>query len=259
MTTFARNRARKVIPARVVKAIRVLRDPDSYSKVVPRNWTYDEDGLATKHNCDFMNDSLFIESYNLGKSTGSWGDNEVHWRAYVACWAAVRARNLEGDFVECGVYKGGLALTVMNYVRFKTLGKKFYLLDTFCGLPAKCITDEERKQGITESHYEDCYDTVVETFKGWNVEIIRGTVPETLSHIKTQKVCYLSLDMNSAVPEIAAAEFLWDRLVSGAVVVLDDYGWSGRIVQKTADDEFASKRGVQVLSLPTGQGLIFKP
>ena len=31
--------------------------------------------------------------------------------------------------------------------------------------------------------------------------------------------------MNCAAPELAAAEFFWDRLTTGAVVVLDDYGW----------------------------------
>lgn len=48
-------------------------------------------------------------------------------------------------------------------------------------------------------------------------------------------------------------------MVSGAIVVLDDYGWSGHEEQKHAFDSFARSRGVEVLSLPTGQGLILKP
>ncbi len=65
--------------------------------------------------------------------------------------------------------------------------------------------------------------------------------------------------MNTRDPEIAAAEYFWDKLVSGAAIVLDDYGWRKHIEQKRAFDDFASRRGVQVLSLPTGQGLILKP
>src|SRR5262249_43682694 len=64
---------------------------------------------------------------------------------------------------------------------------------------------------------------------------------------------------NNAAPEIAAAEHFWDRLVSGGIVVLDDYGWTKHINQKHAFDEFANARGVKVLGLPTGQGLIIKP
>ena len=58
----------------------------------------------------------------------------------------------------------------------------------------------------------------------------------------------------------AAAEFFWPRLVSGAVIILDDYGYSDDYVrQKRAFDTFARTKNVQVLLLPTGQGLIFKP
>lgn len=221
--------------------------------------TYNQDGLASCHNCDFVNDGLFLQSYELGKATGSWGGSDIQWRAFVACWAANKAKSLAGDFVECGVNKGGLARTVINYVDFDKLGKTFYLLDTFMGLSEKYISAEERKQGIEPGGYEECYDSVRETFKGFNVEIIRGAVPETLPRVQTDKVCYLSIDMNCAWPEIAAAEYFWDKLVSGAVIVLDDYGWASHHEQKLRFDEFARARGVQVLALPTGQGLIIKP
>jgi hypothetical protein len=41
-------------------------------------------------------------------------------------------------------------------------------------------------------------------------------------------------------------------------MILDDYGFSAHRPQKAAFDDFAAARGTQVLSLPTGQGLIFK-
>ncbi len=108
--------------------------------------------------------------------------------------------------------------------------------------------------------YKDCYNDIKERFDQYgNVEIVRGPVPDVLPLVKAEKVCYLSIDMNNAVPEIAAGEFFWDKLVSGAVVVLDDYGFRKHIIQKHAWDDFASRKGIQVLSLPTGQGLIIKP
>lgn len=44
-----------------------------------------------------------------------------------------RVRNKEGDFVECGVNRGGLSRAVMHYVDFERLDKQFWLLDTFEG------------------------------------------------------------------------------------------------------------------------------
>jgi len=50
-------------------------------------------------------------------------------------WAAYHAKKLKGDFVECGVGKGSLAMSNITYIDFKTLkDRKYYLFDTCCGL-----------------------------------------------------------------------------------------------------------------------------
>lgn len=221
---------------------------------------YLQDGLFTVHNSDFRQDPKFRDAYRLGKATGSWGRADVEWRAYVCCWAAWSVRNKDGDFVECGVNRGALPRAVIHYVDFERLNKKFWLLDTYEGLPEHLITADERKLGILPGGYELCYDAVVNTFRPFTgVEIVRGVVPDTLPEVTASAICYLSLDMNNTAPEIAAAEFFWDRLVSGGIIVLDDYGWRKQINQKLAFDKFAAERDVSVLSLPTGQGLLIKP
>lgn len=221
---------------------------------------YQQDGLASVHNCDFMQEPRFAAAYALGKSTGSWGTADIHWRAYVACWAAEHGLARDGDFVECGVNRGGLARTIVAYTGFERLPRRFFLLDTFAGLDDRYLSDEERRAGLSAGGYEECYADVLRTFAPFpNVRLIRGAVPETLPQVDSDRVAFLSIDMNCAAPEIAAAEHFWDRLASGAVMLLDDYGWPGHGVQKRAFDAFAHARGVGVLALPTGQALILKP
>ena len=221
---------------------------------------YFQDGLVTVHNSDFCKDPKFHEAYALGKATGSWGRQDVEWRAYVCCWAAWSVREKDGDFVECGVNRGGLSRAVSHYVDFASLSKRFWLLDTYEGLPEHLISEDERRRGILPGGYDACYDQVVETFRSVpGVQIIKGVVPDTLTQVKAEKICYLSIDMNNAAPEIAAAEYFWDRLVSGGIIVLDDYGWAKQINQKIAFDKFAATRGVRPPSLPTGQALTIKP
>jgi hypothetical protein len=41
--------------------------------------------------------------------------------------------------------------------------------------------------------------------------------------------------------------------------LLDDYAYAGYRSQKLAMDAFARSKSVQILSLPTGQGLMIKP
>ena len=222
--------------------------------------TYLQDGLLSVHNSDFRKDPKFKEAYRLGKATGSWGRADVEWRAYICCWAAWTVRHKEGDFVECGVNRGALSRAVMHYIDFAELNKRFWLLDTYEGLVDHLISEDERRQGILPGGYEPCYEQVVETFRPFpGVQIIRGVVPDTLPNVTARSICYLSIDMNNAAPEIAAAEHFWDRLVPGAIIVLDDYGWRKQINQKIAFDKFADARDVKVLSLPTGQGLLIKP
>ncbi len=64
--------------------------------------------------------------------------------------------------------------------------------------------------------------------------------------------------MNIAAPEVAAIEYFWDKLVTGAPVLLDDYGWQHYALQKRDMDRFAGRNGVKIATLPTGQGLLIK-
>lgn len=255
------NMLKELVPSSTKKWLHKRFQPrgNYLSPLIYGKATYNQDGLLTVHNADFMREPRFRAAYELGKATGSW-DGDLHWRAYVICWAADKARKLEGDYVECGVNRGGFSLTAMTYINFQELSKTFYLLDTFSGLDEALLTEAEKARGIKAGGYAPCYDDVVRTFKDYeNVHIIKGTVPDTLPQVKAEKVCYLSIDMNSVRPEIAAVEYFWDKVVSGGVFVLDDYGWRRHIEQKHAFDEFARQKDVLILPLPTGQGLILKP
>lgn len=222
--------------------------------------TYNQDGLASAHYCDFIKDQKFHRAYQAGKATGSWGKSDIHWRAMMACWAAEQVKHLPGDLIECGVNKGGLARTVIEYIDLTSLNKKFYLLDTFCGL-ADDYTSEEEIRILKQSQrkYPDCYEEVKATFSSFETtRIIKGAVPETLEQVDADQICYASIDMNCALPEIEATKFIWPKLVTGGIILLDDYGWKGHEAQKAAFNELDKELGLNILPLPTGQALIIK-
>jgi len=242
-------------------------EKDSFYHLPKSLITYSSDLLYTYHNCDFMKDKKFIESYELGKATDVngtvLGDYDIYWRIHVLCWAANHAKILPGDFVDCGVNTGIFSRAIINYIDFNSTGKKYYLLDTFSGLDSKYSTEEEMNQQLNvkyKKNKDTLYDQVKLTFKDFNVEIIKGSVPKTLNLVKSDKIAYLSIDMNCIQPEVDALNFFWDKMVSGGVIILDDYGY-GNVTnkQKEAHDKFAKLKNVEILSLPTCQGLIIKP
>jgi len=232
----------------------------------PSSW-YHQDGLSSMHDHEFMVDPAFMRAYARGVQTVGL-DFRFHWRVHVGLWAAACASKLSGDFVECGVGHGVLSSAIMTYLDWDRLDKTFYLLDTFAGLDTRYVSEGEIREGALEKNaaylrsgqYTTDVDHVRRNFSEWrNVAIIQGAVPDTLPRVDAARVAFLHLDMNCAPPEVAAAEFFWPRLVAGAFVLLDDYAYQGYPVQKLAMDGFARSKGVTVVSLPTGQGMLIKP
>jgi len=233
--------------------------------------TYNHDCLVVYgKSVEWLNEKEFKNAYSMGmdsghkigREAGSKTDIHIEWRAHICCWAARHAILLAGDFVECGVNTGMMSLTICHLLNFADQDRKFYLFDTYNGIPEEQMSKAEREQRMAEnkSFYEDCYETAKSNFSAFtNVQLVRGCVPESLSLVDIEKVSYLHLDMNIALPEIAAAEHFWPKLVPGGIVILDDYGWLNYSEQRIALDSFANRMGVHIATLPTGQGLLLKP
>lgn len=226
----------------------------------PHPVTYDQDGLSTVHNTGFLQDPLFQRAEAAGAATGSW--KNIHWRVHVVCWAARQCARLEGDFVECGTNRGGFARAICEYVDLAAAGKRFFLLDTFEGLDNSLLTEAEKKAGRDAhfaEHYADCFEAVQQTFAPFPfVKLIRGAVPGTLPQVDAEKIAFLSVDMNSVVPEQAALDYFWDKMTPGGMVLLDDFAYVTCDLQYQAHSRWAADRGLHILSLPTGQGLLIK-
>jgi O-methyltransferase len=222
--------------------------------------TYNQDGLTTIHNNGFMYDANFVKAEAAGAATGSW--SKIHWRVHTILWAANQCLQVEGDFVECGTNKGGFARAIVEYADLAKANKNFYLLDTFEGLADELLTDKEKAAGKKEhfeNEYKDCYTQVVQTFNNFPfVKIVKGMVPDTLAQVPSNKIAFLSIDMNNIVPEIAALNYFWDKLSKGGIIVLDDYAYATCDLQYEAHNAWAAEKGIKILSLPTGQGLIVK-
>ncbi len=232
---------------------------------------YKGDSLAVwNKNLDFLADPTFISAYHrgmdsghtIGRSKGSNKDIHIEYRVYICCWAAAHAAKLPGNFVECGTNTGIMSLAICEYIDFNSTGKEFFLFDTYNGIPESELSERDRATNRIAHNgmYFDCYELAKRNFAPFpKARLVRGTVPDTLRDVDTGPISYLCIDMNIARPERAAIEHFWPKLVTGGIVILDDYGWNGFKDQKDTIDEFAELAGVKVLTLPTGQGMIVKP
>lgn len=245
-------------------------DPAEYRRrqltaLAGQDGIYFQDGLVTGHNHDFMRDPAFAAAYARGVQAAGGTDYHWHWRVHVGLWAAQTALQVPGDFVECGVNAGFLGSAIMHRLGWNGLGRTFWLLDTFAGIDPRFVTDAERADGIMEKdrqrkelgfYVEGGLEAARRNFAEWpSARIVEGAIPESLPRLGAERIAFLHIDLNCAMPEVAALEHCWPRLVPGAVILLDDYAFRGYHHQKRAMDEAASRLGLAIASLPTGQGL----
>jgi hypothetical protein len=228
---------------------------------------YFEDGLYSVHSDSFRRSASFQNAYARGVKASAGVDPRFEWRVHIALWAASNAARLSGDFVECGVNAGFISSATMLYLDWDRLGKCFYLVDTFAGPVPDQYSSEEIASGraqvaasaLAAGAYVTDIESVRRNFSSWrNVRIVQGVVPAVLPEVDAKAVAFLHLDMNCAYPERAALEFFWERMPRGGMVLLDDYCYAGCEEQGRAIQVAAERFGVEVLSLPTGQGLIVR-
>jgi O-methyltransferase len=227
---------------------------------------YETDGLiAMDRNLEFMDEPVFAEAWRKSREANKegWpgGVPDVRWRAAIAVWAARNGLRLEGDFVECGVHTGLFSLVIFHALKFEKEPRSFYLFDTFNGIPLSGLEGIELEHAVASNAgpYVDVWDIARRNFAPFkNAKLVKGRLPDTLSEVDIGPISYLLVDLNIAAPEKAVIETLWDRLVPGAAVIIDDYGWSACKAQYDMWNAFAKRVDHHIAPLPTGQGLLIK-
>lgn len=181
-------------------------------------------------------------------------------------WATAKAvryiidENIPGDFVECGVWRGGNSLLASHsFKEAEIYDRRVWLFDTFNGMTAPTDADVRAETGKSanerfeelqrESHNDWCYAPIDDVRKSFErhgllsdrVVFVQGDVAETLTvnHGLPEKISVLRLDTDWYESTRIELEVLWPRLEPGGILIVDDYGyWAG---SKTAVDEYFSK------------------
>lgn len=161
---------------------------------------------------------------------------------------------LIGDFVECGVWKGGSIMTMI--LTLQNLGMEsrgIWLFDTFDGMTEPkpldikfdnttaseiLNNDSERKSNVwAVSKLDEVIQNVFSlSYPKRLIKFVKGPVEETLLKESPDKIALLRLDTDWYDSTKAELEILFPKLVKGGILIIDDYGhWKGC---KLAVDEY---------------------
>lgn len=157
-------------------------------------------------------------------------------------------RRIPGDFVECGVYQGGSSLlAALSFRRFQDGSRKYWLYDTFTGMPSPTEEDHiaHTGQALSERNPEGWWQAaekqVLQIFVENKVpqsmvHLVPGKVEDTLKKEVPKKIALLRLDTDWYSSTKVELDILYKKLVPGGILVIDDYGhFTGA---KQAVDEF---------------------
>lgn len=173
--------------------------------------------------------------------------------------------NIAGDFVECGVWKGGSAMLIAKLLaQYNITDRKIILYDTFEGMsePTEFDKDYSGKNAtvlLNESSIEDqssvwCYSSFDEVKSnmlktGLNEEqiiMIKGKVEDTIpAQVPTNTIALLRLDTDWYESTAHELLHLFPLLNIPGVLIIDDYGhWEGC---RRAVDEYFAKNNTRLL------------
>lgn len=165
-------------------------------------------------------------------------------------------QNIAGDFVECGVWRGGSMLSaIMRLMEKGCTDKTLWLYDTYEGMPAPDENDYSKRSGpakdkfektkISENSSDWCFASLEDVqanialakYPADKIHFIKGKVEDTLPAQAPQTIALLRLDTDWYASTKHELEHLFPCLVSGGILIIDDYGhWEG--CRKAVDEYF---------------------
>jgi O-methyltransferase len=178
-------------------------------------------------------------------------------RAMIEAVEYLVTNKIPGDFVECGVWRGGSVMAALEtLLHLGCADRRVWLFDTFSGM-----TDPEAEDtsifGEVASEIQDCHkqngekwcfaslsdvQTNLRSIKYPEelITFVAGRVEETLTRDIPDEIALLRLDTDWYASTKLELEVLYPKLVRKGIVIIDDYGhWRG--AKRAVDEFFDSK------------------
>jgi O-methyltransferase len=177
-------------------------------------------------------------------------------RCYVLYTLAQQALALDGEFWECGVFKGGTALLLARLLAEKGNGRAvtLRLFDTFSGMPETDAEKDRHRQG----DFMDTSLTAVQKRVG-HAEVVKfhpGFIPQTFAGMEASRIAWAHVDVDIYQTVRDCCAFIYPRLLPGGFMIFDDYGFPSCPGARQAVDEFFRTKPETPWVLPTGQAVV---
>lgn len=179
---------------------------------------------------------------------------------------------LDGAVAECGCARGMSSMQVAFAISAKDAGwrgERFHILDSFQGLSEPSAHDldttgmepreaarvmQMTRAGAMAYPYEEISKLMWNQFPALSLH--SGWIPAVFDGLVEERYRFVHADVDLHEPTLASFEYFYPRLVSGGLIVTDDYNWPGG---RRAVDEFCTRRSLRLRFTPSRLAYLVAP
>lgn len=220
--------------------------------------------MATSNNFSFTQSSRFKFAEKRAIEAGGF-DYRIPLRIHQAIWCADHGIKLDpnASFVELGTGRGYIMSSVLGsfeYSNSSKFGPPVFLFDSF----ESTATDKKSSQNSDlgrNIYYAESIEEVRNTFSRFsNVTLVQGKLPESLESTNLQlgKISFIHIDLNAPEIEISCLRLLWEKILPGGVLLIDDYACKGFEYTYKLFNNLAEELNISILTTASGQGIAIK-
>jgi O-methyltransferase len=167
--------------------------------------------------------------------------------------ATVVAEDIPGDFVECGVWRGGGSMYAKAVLNHLGSDRAVWCCDSFEGMPVQRKEDKADPALAGHPYLAVSVEAVRANFERLglldnNVKFVKGWFSESLPKAPIERISVLRLDGDYYSSTMDALNSLYDRVSKGGFVIVDDYNAFESC--KKAISDFHRDRGISPEMIP---------
>ena len=203
---------------------------------------------------DFVQDIVFLKIFQQCKPF-TMTSIERMYALYNAVKYVIQ-NDIEGDFVECGVWRGGSSMMIALTLKSMNINdRQLFLYDTYEGMSEPTENDIDFRGGNADSllkqNVQDKENSVwcladlqdvqnnmkLTEYPLNNIKFVQGKVEDTIPQTISESIALLRLDTDWYESTAHELKYLYPKLQNKGVLIIDDYGhWEG--CRKAVDEYF---------------------
>jgi O-methyltransferase len=172
-----------------------------------------------------------------------------------------------GDVMECGCWHGHSTVAIATILAEQGFGGRFHVFDSFEGGLSDFKAEDQSsfrlsaaEKAVQVKQFESDFEFVRSATSRFGfVDLHRGWIPQSFESFHCPQLRFVHIDVDMYDPTRKSLELVWDKVVPGGCVVIDDYNHAVFAGATRAVDEFLADKTPRLFyRVPFGSAYIIK-